>query len=58
VQNLSTGAKVAAIVGLAGAAFLLGDGGGGALAHPNGMAPASWVGFGLALVSVMWAYDG
>jgi APA family basic amino acid/polyamine antiporter len=58
VQNLSTGAKVAAIVGLALAAFLLGDGGGGALANPNGMAPASWVGFGLALVSVMWAYDG
>ncbi|HEX2076240.1 MAG TPA: amino acid permease [Longimicrobium sp.] len=58
VQNLSTAAKVAAIVGLAAAAFLLGDGGGGALANPNGMAPASWAGFGLALVSVMWAYDG
>lgn len=58
VQNLSTGAKVIAIVGLAFAAFLLGDGGGGALASPNGLAPTSWVGFGLALVSVMWAYDG
>jgi APA family basic amino acid/polyamine antiporter len=58
VQNLSTGAKIACIVGLAIVAFLLGDGGGGALANPNGMAPASWVGFGLALVSVMWAYDG
>ncbi len=58
VQNLSTAAKVTAIVGLAAAAFLLGDGGGGALANPNGMAPASWAGFGLALVSVMWAYDG
>jgi APA family basic amino acid/polyamine antiporter len=58
VQNLSTVAKVGAIVGLAAAAFLLGDGGGGALANPNGMAPASWAGFGLALVSVMWAYDG
>lgn len=57
VQNLSTGAKVAAIVGLAFVAFLFG-GGGGALTNPNGMAPASWVGFGLALVSVMWAYDG
>src|SRR5687768_7352836 len=34
VQNLSTVAKVAAIVGLAAAAFLLGDGGGGALANP------------------------
>lgn len=59
VQNLSTIAKVSAIVGLAVAAFLLGGGGGGgALANPNGMVPASWVGFGLALVSVMWAYDG
>lgn len=58
VQNLSTGAKVAAIVGLAAAAFLLGGGEGGALANPNGFAPTTWVGFGLALVSVMWAYDG
>lgn len=58
VQNLSTVAKVAAIVGLAVAAFILGGGGGGALANPNGFQPATWVGFGLALVSVMWAYDG
>ncbi|HEX6911238.1 MAG TPA: amino acid permease, partial [Longimicrobium sp.] len=59
VQNLSTIAKVAAIVGLAMVAFAMGGGGGGgALANPNGLAPASWVGFGLALVSVMWAYDG
>ena len=59
VQNLSTAAKVAGIVGLAVLGFLLGDGSAGALAAgPMDLAPLSWVGFGLALVSVMWAYDG
>ncbi|HEX2201816.1 MAG TPA: amino acid permease [Longimicrobium sp.] len=58
VQNLSTVAKVAGIAGLAVLAFLLGDGSGGALAGPIEMSPLSWAGFGLALVSVMWAYDG
>jgi len=58
VQNLSTAAKVLAICGLAVAAFLFGDGGGGALAGPVEWSPTTWSGFGLALVSVMWAYDG
>ena len=58
VQNLSTLAKVGAIVGLAVVAFVAGDGSTGALAGPIELAPLSWVGFGLALVSVMWAYDG
>ena len=58
VQNLSTVAKVAGIVGLAVVGFAFGGGSGGALAGPIGLAPLSWAGFGLALVSVMWAYDG
>jgi amino acid transporter len=58
VQNLSTAAKVLAIVGLAVAAFIFGDGGQGALAAPIEWSPLTWTGFGLALVSVMWAYDG
>lgn len=58
VQNVSTAAKVLALAGLALLAFALGDGSKGALAQPIEWAPLSWGGFGLAMVSVMWAYDG
>jgi amino acid transporter len=58
VQNASTIAKVAALVGLAMVAFLLGDGSAGALAQPMSFAPLSWGGFGVALIAVLWAYDG
>lgn len=58
VQNLSTAAKVLAIAGLAVAAFLFARPGQGALAGPIDWSPTTWAGFGLALVSVMWAYDG
>jgi basic amino acid/polyamine antiporter, APA family len=57
VQNVSTGAKVIAILGLAVAGFLFG-GGPGSFGEPLTFAPVSWGGFGLAVVSVMWAYDG
>lgn len=58
VQNVSTVAKVAGVLGLAVVGFAFGGGSGGALAGPIDLAPLSWAGFGLALVSVMWAYDG
>jgi basic amino acid/polyamine antiporter, APA family len=58
VQNASTAAKTLALAGLALLAFALGDGASGAFAGPIELAPLSWGGFGLALVSVMWAYDG
>jgi amino acid transporter len=58
VQNLSTAGKVLAIAGLAVAAFLFAHPGQGALAGPVDWSPTTWAGFGLALVSVMWAYDG
>jgi amino acid transporter len=58
VQNVSTVAKVAALVGLALVAFIWGDGGTGALATPMTFAPLSWGGFGVALIAVLWAYDG
>src|SRR3954463_10409181 len=58
VQNLSTAAKVLAIAGLAVAAFLFAHPGQGALAGTIAWSPTTWGGFGLALVSVMWAYDG
>lgn len=58
IQNISTVAKVVALVGLALAVFALGDAGSGALAPSIDMAPGSWSGFGVALIAVLWAYDG
>jgi amino acid transporter len=58
VQNASTAAKVLALTGLAVLAFVLGDGGSGSFAGPIRLSPTSWGGFGIALVAVMWAYDG
>lgn len=58
VQNLSTIAKVAALVGLAAVAFLLGDVSLGAFSEPADFGPRSWGGFGVALIAVLWAYDG
>lgn len=56
IQNASTTLKVAVLVGLTVAAFVLGDG--GALAEPLDLAPRSWPGFGIALIAVLFAYDG
>ncbi|MXX54292.1 MAG: amino acid permease [Gemmatimonadetes bacterium] len=58
VQNVSTWAKVLAIVGLSVLIFLFGDGNAGALAAAPQFAPASWTGAGIALIAVLWAYDG
>jgi amino acid transporter len=58
VQNASTAAKVLALVGLSAVAFLFGDAAQGAMGRTVEWAPLSWGAFGLALVSVMWAYDG
>ena len=58
IQNLSTGAKVLAIVGLAIAIFALAPGG---AANPLVAAPmgaAHWSGIGIGLVAALWAYDG
>jgi amino acid transporter len=58
VQNASTAAKAATLVGLAVTAFVVGDYAGGSFAQPILWSPTSWGGFGIALVAVMWAYDG
>lgn len=58
VQNLSTVAKVAALLLLAAAVFAFGDPAGGAFAGPMAMSPVSWGGFGIALLAIMWTYDG
>lgn len=59
-QNILTLAKVGAIVALVGAAFLLP---GGSSANLNPLWPSgpaeSWIRpFGVAMVAVLWAYDG
>jgi amino acid transporter len=57
IQNVSTAAKVLAIVALILAAFILG-GTGSAWAPGAPLHPATWRGFGLGLVTVLWAYNG
>jgi basic amino acid/polyamine antiporter, APA family len=58
VQNVSTVAKVVALVVLALAIFAFGDPGAGAFAGSLAMTPLTWGGFGIALLAVMWTYDG
>jgi amino acid transporter len=58
IQNASTIAKVGAIMGMTAAAFLLGAPGGGAWSGGPTATPATWSGFGLGVVAVLWAYNG
>jgi APA family basic amino acid/polyamine antiporter len=58
IVNASSGAKFVALVGLAAAALLLGGAHGGSLTHFSTPGAVTASGFGLALVSVLWAYDG
>lgn len=58
IQNLATAAKVAAIIALTVAAFLLGGSGSGSWEVGPGLTPGTWSGFGLAIVAVLWAYNG
>lgn len=58
VQNASTAAKIVALSGLAAGVFIMGDASAGAFVAPGGLAPLSWGGFGIALIAVMWTYDG
>lgn len=56
--NVVTLAKVTALATVAVTAFAFGSPERGAFAEPLAFAPATWPGFGLALVTVMWAYSG
>src|SRR5579875_3449112 len=58
IQNLSTGAKVLAIVCLAVAIFALAPGGVHNPLHGEAMGAANWSGIGIGLVAALWAYDG
>jgi basic amino acid/polyamine antiporter, APA family len=58
IQQLTTAAKVTAILALTVAAFVAGQGGSANWHSEAGLAPRTWGGFGLALVAVLWAYNG
>jgi APA family basic amino acid/polyamine antiporter len=57
VQAISTWLKVTALLAMATALFILHHGSAGAMATP-GFASSGWSGLGLALIPVMFAYDG
>ena len=58
IQNLSTGAKVLAIVSLSAAIFLFAPGGAHNPLHTETLGAAHWSGIGIGLVAALWAYDG
>jgi len=58
LTGLSTIGKCAALMILGVASFLLGGGAGGSMAHFDAAATVEPGLFGLALISVLWAYDG
>jgi APA family basic amino acid/polyamine antiporter len=59
VVNVTTTAKVIALIGIALIAFVFGNAATGALRSSGfSLQPNSWGGFGLALIAVMWTYDG
>jgi basic amino acid/polyamine antiporter, APA family len=58
LQNVTTGFKVAALGALVLLGFILGGGTGSGLAWSVGQGTASLSPFLVALVSILWAYDG
>ena len=58
VENATTVAKVLALAGLSLIVFAFARGVQGALAGPVSFAPTTWGGFGVALIAILWAYDG
>ncbi|MGQ0561480.1 MAG: APC family permease [Gemmatimonadota bacterium] len=58
IVNVTTAAKIVALAGVALIAFAFGNPAQGALVEPFAFAPNSWGGFGVALIAVLWAYDG
>ena len=57
LQNVGTPAKVVALLALSVTIFIFGDGG-GALASPVTLPPTTLGGFGVAMVAVLFAFDG
>jgi amino acid transporter len=57
LQNVGTPAKVLALLGMTAVIFAFGRGD-GALAHHAGIAPTTLGGVGVALITVLFSYDG
>jgi APA family basic amino acid/polyamine antiporter len=57
LQNVATGIKVTAILVMSGLLIALG-GGGPSAAAATGAAPSFMAGAGVAMISVLWAYEG
>ena len=58
IQNISSSAKVLAIVGLSAAIFFLAPGGEHNPLNAEPMGVANWSGIGIGLIAALWAYDG
>jgi amino acid transporter len=58
IQNLSTGAKLLALIGLSAAIFFLAPGGTHNPLSSESIGPIGWSGIGMAVLIVLWAYDG
>ena len=57
VQNVATGIKVLAILGMSAVLFVLGKGS-TLVAVAHTVTPPSFSGIGLSIISVLWAYEG
>ena len=58
LQNIATGIKVTAIIVMSGLLIALGGGGASAEAAPAATAPSFMAGAGVAMIAVLWAYEG
>ncbi|MGQ0641902.1 MAG: APC family permease [Gemmatimonadaceae bacterium] len=58
LQNVATGIKVTAILVMSGLLIALGSGGPAASAPTGSTAPTFMAGVGVAMISVLWAYEG
>ncbi len=58
IQNVSTVLKIAALLGLCGLGVQFAATGGVDMSAPSRVVDNPTAGFGLAMISVMWAYDG
>jgi len=58
LQNVATGIKVSAIIVMSGLLIALGSGGAAADATPAAATPSFMAGAGVAMIAVLWAYEG
>jgi amino acid transporter len=58
IQNVSTAAKVLAMVGLSAAIFMFAPGGEANPLNAEPIGSPNWSGIGIGLIAALWAYDG